>query len=419
MTDPRIIALSSNPGQVEPGPFSEHDLREQWNAQADEFNRWESLDSSEQLAWAQTRAITSVQFASLMQEPAGPSLEEVGPLIAWLTETATQSANAGASKAAGMLTWAAQVVGQRVDEDAPDADQAEGPSLADVDELCAEFSFHYEDGDSLEILQEMITAAITRWSAPVAQAVATPPPPPRVGQILRLAEIIREADPADRIGGWAHQLAQALLKHPGFSGCHDGPAALPAQEAGEGLSDQEIIDLADFDAGFDRYDTTDESGNEGVAWECSNSQLLHFARLVRQDCPAALPAPDHVNLIGFAWGREPWATWLRQGGCLESAHCELSDLMLAVLAKWGRPAALPAPEAGETSELSDEYLVRVYQQAYEPALKRGEAFGCHWDGLRAVFNLGQKQTIAAIPKGTPALPAPGFQIGPQEYIPHA
>ena len=57
---------------------------------------------------------------------------------------------------------------------APDADQAEGPSLADVDELCAEFSFHYEDGDSLEILQEMITAAITRWRAPVAQPTATP-----------------------------------------------------------------------------------------------------------------------------------------------------------------------------------------------------------------------------------------------------
>lgn len=64
MTDPRIIALSSNPGQVEPGPFSEHELRQQWNAQADEFNQWESLDSSEQLAWAQTRAIAAAATAS-------------------------------------------------------------------------------------------------------------------------------------------------------------------------------------------------------------------------------------------------------------------------------------------------------------------------------------------------------------------
>jgi len=49
--------------------------------------------------------------------------------------------------------------------------------------------------------------------------------------------------------------------------------------------------------------------------------------------------PDHVNLMCFAFEREPWATWLRRGGCLESAHCELSDLMLAVLARWGRPAS--------------------------------------------------------------------------------
>jgi hypothetical protein len=115
MSDPRLIALSSNPGQVEPGPFSEHDLREQWNAQADEFNQWESLDSSEQLAWAQTRAIAA-------QAPA----------------------------------------------------QAEGPSLADVAELCEEFEFHLEGDDGLEILQEMITAAITRWPAPVAQPADQP-----------------------------------------------------------------------------------------------------------------------------------------------------------------------------------------------------------------------------------------------------
>jgi hypothetical protein len=54
--------------------------------------------------------------------------------------------------------------------------------------------------------------------------------------------------------------------------------------------------------------------------------------------------PDHINLIAFALGRKPWATWLRKGGCLESAHCELSDLMLAVLARWGHSTP-PAPAA--------------------------------------------------------------------------
>ena len=310
----RIIALYSNPGQIEPGPFSEHDLRQQWNAQADELNQWESLDSSEQLAWAQTRAIAADRFLPPVAKPTpvdlaalhdpnfsggltpdqhlevlwggpdprvaatthtipvawcrsddfrdaaqtrqslvtwreqhpdcdmalyahsqagpaqstGPSLEEVGPLIAWLAEAAVQSANAGASKNAGMLTWAAQVVGQRVDEDAPAADQAEGPSLADVDWLCAEFGFHYDDDESQKILHNMITVAITRWRAPVAQAVATPAPEePETEHVLRLAAIIREVDGRHDLGAAA--LAEAILAHPGFSGCHDGPAALPVQ----------------------------------------------------------------------------------------------------------------------------------------------------------------------------------------------
>jgi hypothetical protein len=67
------------------------------------------------------------------------------------------------------------------------------------------------------------------------------------------------------------------------------------------------------------------------------------AVITKADAALAQPepegfTPDHVNLMCFAFEREPWATWLRRGGCLESAHCELSDLMLAVLARWGRPA---------------------------------------------------------------------------------
>jgi hypothetical protein len=267
MTDPRLIALSSNPGQVEPGPFSEHDLSEQWNAQADEFNQWESLDSSEQLAWAQTRAINSGQFASLTQEPTAP--------IAWCRSDdfrnsliKRQSFNGWREQHpdCDMALYAQPQAGAT----APDADQAEGPSLADVDWLCAEFGFHYDDDESQEILHNMITAAITRWRAPVAQPVAAPAPQePDVDHILRLAAIIRTSGGVKKwgtsgIGGlWtagvgggtgnpgdlivvddpiksevdgkhdlgAAALAEALLAHPEFSGCHDGPAALPAQKA--------------------------------------------------------------------------------------------------------------------------------------------------------------------------------------------
>lgn len=62
----------------------------------------------------------------------GPSIEAVGSLIAWLSEQACQAADAGQPTDAGMLTWAAQVIGERVDEAAP-APPAEG----DVAELVA------------------------------------------------------------------------------------------------------------------------------------------------------------------------------------------------------------------------------------------------------------------------------------------
>lgn len=59
---------------------------------------------------------------------------------------------------------------------APDADQVEGPSLDDVYELCQEFEFHLDEcqGESAEILRDMITAAITRWRAPVAEPAPLP-----------------------------------------------------------------------------------------------------------------------------------------------------------------------------------------------------------------------------------------------------
>ena len=338
MTDPRLIAMSSNPGQVEPGPLSEHDLREQWNAQAGEFNQWESLDTSEQLAWAQTRAIAADRFLPPVAKPTPVDLAALHDPD--FSDGLTPSQHLD-------VLWGGPDprVAATPAPEGPDADQAEGPNLADVDELCKEFGFHYADGetwvlgynDTLEILQQVIAAAITRWRAPVAQPVARRALPPRVGHILRLTEIIREVglrhDSKDMVFG-AAALAEAILSHPDFSGCHDGPAALPAS--------------------------------------------------------------DHVNLIGFAFGREPWATWLRQGGCLESAHCELADLMLAVLAKWGRPAALPAQ--GELEELV-EFLNGVADL---------QQHQCHADKLRRA---------AELLKGLPALPAQGFQIGPQEYIP--
>jgi hypothetical protein len=70
---------------------------------------------------------------------------------------------------------------------APDADQAKGPSLADVAELCAEFEYHIDSDDyhSIGILRDMITAAITRW--PLATEHAAQP--------ANLADLRGGADP--------------------------------------------------------------------------------------------------------------------------------------------------------------------------------------------------------------------------------
>ena len=59
------------------GPFSEHELREQWNCQAGKYRQWDSLESCEQLAWAQARAIVADRAALAKAEPAPPA--EVPP----------------------------------------------------------------------------------------------------------------------------------------------------------------------------------------------------------------------------------------------------------------------------------------------------------------------------------------------------
>ena len=67
---------------------------------------------------------------------------------------------------------------------------------------------------------------------------ATPPLAPRIEHIRRLAEIIWEV--RDSYDIESAPLAEAILAHPGFSNCHDGPAALPAPEPGE------VEDLLEF-----------------------------------------------------------------------------------------------------------------------------------------------------------------------------
>jgi|LakMenE01Jun11ns_1017448.scaffolds.fasta_scaffold9939721_2 hypothetical protein len=66
MTTPTIrTAMTSD--DIPPGPLSEDDLRQRWNQQTDEHNQWESLDSCEQLAWAQALAIKADRHAAALK----------------------------------------------------------------------------------------------------------------------------------------------------------------------------------------------------------------------------------------------------------------------------------------------------------------------------------------------------------------
>ena len=134
--------------------------------------------------------------------------------------------------------------------------------------------------------------------------------------------------------------------------------ALLAEPLAERPTDEELLRVAAIS--IEPYESSGITPGEyepetECAVEVYGSELIAFARavLARWGRPAGAPVPEPEaegpsadELIGLALGREPWATWLRSGGCLESAHCELADLMLAVLARWGRPAApvvVPVP----------------------------------------------------------------------------
>jgi len=81
----------------------------------------------------------------------------------------------------------ADAIAQRDVSPPPAADQAEGPSVDDVAELCQEFGFVPGNNGALltadvfrapplsplPMLRDMITAAITRWPLPVARPITS------------------------------------------------------------------------------------------------------------------------------------------------------------------------------------------------------------------------------------------------------
>ena len=132
----------------------------------------------------------------------------------------------------------------------------------------------------------IVTERLDRARALLAEPVAEPGEMPRIGHILRLAEIIREVDGKHDKGAAA--LAEAILSHPGIRSA--GLTAALAEPEAEGPSELELeaIELALWD----KYRTKGWGGEEFMYDNNFSDALEEYrAALDRWGSPAAAPVP--------------------------------------------------------------------------------------------------------------------------------
>jgi hypothetical protein len=236
MTTPDIrTALTSD--DIPPGPLSEDDLRQRWNQQADEHNQWESLDSAEQLAWAQALAIKADRHASALKaEPGGESPRPRGDWFAVAMIAQDMRSRGLAEQVTGEeLLKLANAAAQQAARAAPKA-KPERPSETDLYNLAAEFN-----GDPVPAMRR----ALEVWGNPPQGAPvhgenpATPPGQVFPSHINQLAAIIRKVDGNNSMGAAA--LAEAILERYPLAFLVDqrltSPACLVIDCLPEGLLD--------------------------------------------------------------------------------------------------------------------------------------------------------------------------------------
>lgn len=210
--------------------------------------------------------------------------------------------------------------------------EGEGPSLADVDELCAEFGFHPDDdqGEGLEILSDMITAAIARWGAPVVKP-ATPPAPEQPLSSLMAQELAKAeqrhgrfdaSETIERLGR-CHSAMSARGDVQSAALCQHS-ATLLQQQTAELAALREELRVERFVAGQNRIsqlwvDALDPSTQVPL----SAPQIKKLRKVLDDHCDQGPPN-------GTMWKSQ-----------------ELEELMWAVEGWVGAATPLPAPQAGE------------------------------------------------------------------------
>ena len=208
--------------------------------------------------------------------------------------------------------------------------EAEGPSDEDLYDLAEVFN-----DDPVPAMRR----ALELWGRPAAEPAPEPGPKERPRELQWPASVAQGCHEAAAEAESGSPLQQLLVAAGDLLERGRPAAAQPSDEELLATLNQAVAD-------FPPRHSEAEAMN-AVEYPLALELRKARAVLARWGRPAAAPVPvwkepDHVNLIGFAFGREPWATWLRSGGCLESAHCELADLMLAAIARWGHQPPPPA-----------------------------------------------------------------------------
>jgi hypothetical protein len=201
-------------------------------------------------------------------------------------------------------------------------------------------------------IRHTLLALLEALAALEQRVEALEPLPPRVGHILRLAEIIREVDGNHDKGAAA--LAEAILSHPGIAELLHGepPAAAPVPAAylyhwnGSGgtyntppadapAPPEDLVTEALRDQWFERYETQTKHpcGLLPVAAEHGYRLGYQAAMALQREAPAASPA-------------YPFAP--QEQGLLHSAA----------------PAAAPAPPAGSLGE-REQWMADCVRRRYD------------------------------------------------------
>lgn len=162
--------------------------------------------------------------------------------------------------------------------------EGEGLSLAEVDELCAEFGFHLDDdrGEGLEILQEMIGAALSRWGRPIT------PPAPEVGEDFwypNFADWLEREMPKGTVIGdplwWASKIAHRIIRFPAL--VQQFPEPAPA-----------VVPVAVSERPWEREGWCDEHGRCWLHCEFNNGLRTPSWRLAR-------PCDYDFTVKGVVW----------------------------------------------------------------------------------------------------------------------